>query len=386
MKNLLIISLIFLSTTLTYSQNAWMKIYLKNTGNEPVYVSYLVQRKNSDTDSSYVKKAEGWAELVPEEKLYITNIDFSEDISFSFVKKGGVANYQFQKMVDYKIGVDSILVDPVNRFKYGKNTDQQHPPSYFIWVKTSLRTKLSGYGSGILNQTFIIESNKSDIVEPIDFELWNRLREELKAKEKQVQEEMDRIYHTSGILKDNRDGKEYKTTKIGDQIWMAENLNFKTKKGSYTYITESNTEAYGRLYNWETSQDVCPNGWHLPSDEEWKQMEVTIGVNQSELDLSNRLRTDQAYKLKAKKSDSKFGWGHGFKDGGTNEFNFFALPGGLYRQGQVRENGSNGYFWTSSGDKYSISAWSRGMYSQNEDIRRISTKKDTGLSVRCIKN
>lgn len=85
------------------------------------------------------------------------------------------------------------------------------------------------------------------------------------------------IYCQQGIQSDTtfvdtRDSKVYKIKKIGNQIWMTENLNYATNGSSCFDKQNTNCDKYGRLYKWEVAKAVCPNGWHLPSIGEFKQL------------------------------------------------------------------------------------------------------------------
>lgn len=186
-----------------------------------------------------------------------------------------------------------------------------------------------------------------------------------------------------GTYTDTRDGKVYKTVTIGTQTWMAENLAYKAGSGCYAYENDqNNVKTYGYIYKWKTSQKVCPSGWHLPGDEEWKTLELYIDMSKNEADTTGWRGTNQGDMLKEKGTQH---WSNGNK--GTDSYGFCALPGGSggYK-GFFGQIGLNGYWWSSSlFDK--SNAWARCLFYDNSKIAREYYEVDKdGLSVRCIKD
>jgi len=149
-------------------------------------------------------------------------------------------------------------------------------------------------------------------------------------------------------ITDPRDGKIYKTVKIGEQVWMAENLNFDCP-GSKCYSNDpKNAEKYGRLYDWETAKKACPPGWHLPTNDEWQTLVIFAGWE----DIAGK-------KLKAKNGWSENG-------NGTDEFGFSALPGGLgFSDGSFEGIGYRSLWWTAS-EISSYDCYFRGMYHDSD--------------------
>ena len=170
---------------------------------------------------------------------------------------------------------------------------------------------------------------------------------------------------------DSRDGKSYKTIKIGSQIWMAENLNY-ASTDSWCYDNVSaNCLKFGRLYTFITARTICPIGWHLPSFEEWS---VIIDFLGGEKVAGGKL-----------KSTGTTLWSSP-NESATNESGFSGLPGGYrFNSSEFSNLGSVGV-WYSSSEKNSSIAWS---WYLNNDLGVISvgsSSKENGLSVRCLRD
>ena len=192
-----------------------------------------------------------------------------------------------------------------------------------------------------------------------------------------------------GEMTDPRDGMVYKTTTIGGQVWMAENLNYFDIEGAPSSIKNDwcywdkpeNCESAGRLYTWKVAQRICPEGWHLPTNEDWTALLTAVGAN-----TLNPIAWKGANVLK-----SISGWEN---DGnGTDDFGFTALPAGEKFFTKVQDGFSNhgcsAYMWSSTeaeGGAADTLAFSLELNCSNELAIVNTIKKANGLSVRCVKD
>jgi uncharacterized protein (TIGR02145 family) len=199
-----------------------------------------------------------------------------------------------------------------------------------------------------------------------------------------------------GSFIDPRDSTVYVTIKIGNQVWMAENLhatryrngdpvtNVKENakwssltKGAYCDYKNSvaNSKTYGRLYNFYAVSDprgIAPEGWHVPTIAEWTAMLEKLGG-----------AVESGGKLK------EAGTVHWLtpNTGAINSTGFSALPGGCCFGGmeQFYDIGKTGYFWSSTSDNVN-DAQHEIMYNNNNGVSKYSGKKTNGFSLRCIKD
>ena len=172
------------------------------------------------------------------------------------------------------------------------------------------------------------------------------------------------------VFEDPRDGKSYKKVKIGQQIWMAENLNY-SHTGSYCYENKvANCAKYGRLYTWSSAQRACPSGWHLPTESEFASLMKTIADSVGDTTVVGV----------ALKSSSEWD-----ERNGTDDFSFSALPAGRWNYGQYIPMGKLASFWSST-DAYDGTASSINLtYDYNRPILDY-VEKDFRLSVRCVQD
>ena len=193
-----------------------------------------------------------------------------------------------------------------------------------------------------------------------------------------------------GTFTDARDGETYRTVKIGNQVWMVDNLRFKTEESYAPGNDETNIAKYGRLYTWTAAlgipadfseqspakdmemyhnirqdnyQGIAPEGWHIPSYKEWEQL------------LENLPKNSNGKELR-----SECFWGNP----GEDSFGFFALPAGYrFDNGAFCHFGKRARFWCK--DEYGKSnAYRLSITNNSVDIEGVY--RSDALSVRCVKN
>ena len=206
---------------------------------------------------------------------------------------------------------------------------------------------------------------------------------------------------------------------IGDQVWMKENLKVThyadgtlipmvEGKTEWIALTETskaycwydnsttNRDIYGGLYNWAGAmngaassddnpsgvQGVCPDGWHIPSDSEWKKMEMYLGMSQGDADIQGYRGTDEGDKLKEAGNTHWTSLGHT----GTNESGFTALPGGHRYIDGVFTTLVDMAFFGSSTEIFGNEVLDRRLHGISSEVGRYNPKKNYGLSVRCVKD
>ena len=217
-------------------------------------------------------------------------------------------------------------------------------------------------------------------------------------------------FTTAPALVTDIDGNVYQTIKIGNQVWMAENLKVTHYRdgtaitnvtasvawsflstGAYCIYNNSvynEVDTYGALYNWyavDDSRNIAPEGWHVATDDEWKDMEMALGMSQSEADVYGWRGTNEGSKL-AGNADL---WNSGDLED-NSEFGtsgFTALPGGSrnFFNSFYTGMGFFGFFWSATEDSSNY-AWSRTLSYLGSGVNRYHKYMRSGFSVRCLRD
>lgn len=217
-----------------------------------------------------------------------------------------------------------------------------------------------------------------------------------------INEEVQPLIYAEDVM--DIDGNVYKSVKIGDQVWMAENFKvthypdgreiplvtdtaawakLENNDDAYSFYDNSTSSNYGAFYTWAAAinktysssavssgvQGVCPNGWHIPSSAEWIEMRTFLANDGNLETMSSALKS--------------YDWN------GTDIYGFSALPGG-YRSGNDGKFGSFGdyaYWWTSTEQFWeSAEVASIEYYDPILRIGNVTASKSDGVSIRCVKD
>jgi uncharacterized protein (TIGR02145 family) len=176
----------------------------------------------------------------------------------------------------------------------------------------------------------------------------------------------------SSTYTDSRDSQVYNWVKVGNQVWMTDNLRFNVPAGSWAYNNDSvNLPTFGRLYTWKSAQTACPKGWHLASDKEWNVLIQSLGgSNEAGMKIQTMDtigKFAETGKPAAISGSSKLLTGVRHPDGSCIGIN---LWGGCWIAGKVKDTvGSNILF--AHGTK---------------DVTISTNDKNAGFAVRCIRN
>ena len=227
-------------------------------------------------------------------------------------------------------------------------------------------------------------------------------------------------YSATGVACMDYDGNVYDVVTIGIQVWMTENLKvthypngdeipLETDDINWGNLTYNNTDdaycfpnnysesGYGALYtygaaigdNWSrdinTNQGVCPTGWHLPSDAEWKTLEMQLGMSKSDADNTDWRGTNEGSKL----AGNAVLWADGNLDNNSEFGNsgFQALPDGIRNNsGSFDGGGGLGGWWSATESGSTFSAYYRLLGFYQSSVNRDENVKSSGLSIRCLQD
>jgi len=312
-----------------------------------------------------------------------------------------IAVVSFSQSKKEQIEILTNRVDSLNRVVGEERSSNQNKINELNSVVTKLESQIAALSGNLATLTKELQESKNDILKKQKDIVENqrvisKLQSALKIKSDSL--EIVKKEQSSHSYQVTQTGS-YKSVKIGNQTWMAENLNVSTfrngdpipqaktneewekagtdGKPAWCYYDNdpANGAKYGKLYNWYAVNDprgLAPTGCHIPTDAEWTKLTDFLGGEE----------------VAGTKMKNTSGWtdDDGESGNGTNESGFSGLPGGFrYGYGGYHYIGYGGYWWSAS-ELSTDNAYYRYLNSSNGNLYRLYYYKDLGLSVRCLRD
>lgn len=414
---MIILEMIQLFSSVSYSQNDTITIYLKNGNRENILLDNLdqVQFNEITKANHYIPLKQGWNLIssyvqpqLPDSMQYVCD---SINDKLTINKNGGGKTYipvyhinqigtwnSLEGYQAYLTGIDTLIIR-------GMETKPELTPillnsgwsliSYLGNCPRDIVTALSTITDS--NRLVIAKNASGKTYIPSYF---------INQIGNMVPGEGYQIYMAAKDTLLYPANPHIETVIIGSQEWMVKNLdvsyyrngdsipqvtngttwsNLTTGAWCYNNNDSNNNSTYGKLYNWYAVNDprgLAPSGWHVVNDKEWKTIEIYLGMSQSDADNYGWRGTTEGGKLK----ETGFTHWNSPNIGATNSSGFFALPGGYrFSYGSFSSVGSYGIWWSST--EFDVTdARYRIMYYNNSLIYRDNNSKKDGFSVRCIRD
>ncbi|PTN08089.1 FISUMP domain-containing protein [Mangrovibacterium marinum] len=391
LKSIVIFSALFLLMSSVYTYKIISEESDRPIVSSPVVKTYIVHPNTkpivySGPGASYVKTTT----LKPGDKISVMDIQ-KEWAHFSH--KGATGYVSINDISEYKISQNKDA-------KSAKTADQQntHPK------KSTVESPKS---RSVLNAPVAVKSTSQTAEKAADAVAPNVPEKSMATATKEMASKF-----SYGTFTDPRDGRTYKTIRIGSQIWLAENLAYLPKVSPstaganagaevgrephyYVYgykgtnVAEAkanpNYKKHGVLYNWGAAQQAIPQGWHLPSSDEWNQLANYIGSEKNELEkISNK-----SWKSIGKYLKAEHDWRavSGYTRGDAlNSYGLSMLPSGIKTsRGDFNKLDRAGAWWSST-NRDNTTVWGEELNLYNDNLIQEKEWLSLGLSIRCIQN
>lgn len=362
------------------------------------------------------------------ESRLILGIDHSTDVALNLYSFSGTLLYAREMMVNTGSYILNVYAGGHKRVVLSVQTDQGLLSKKIL----TLKNKNGGYSEPYINLSgpqeisgLNAKSTKGFVYNPGDTLIFIAFANSYHQGQIQASPTSNTNYSFSLIsdsiffcgysLFDTRDSKIYAIIQIGTQCWMAENLNVGTMVNSVnTWSSHSDVSnngviekycynnnpsyctTYGGLYDWDEAmgyttiagaQGICPTGWHIPTDNEWKLLEGNVD---SLYGVGNTVWNDitwRGYDAGGNLKESGLSHWHSPNTGATNSSGFTGLPSGArFNNGSFGVEGTYTYLWSSSFYPYFNSGWYRYLYNNGQDVYRLHAHRTNGYSVRCIRD